>query len=102
MAWKANDAPDETVTTTRVALSSFITRNGLVKSVTLQADDGNAGTIHVGGSSVSTSRGAKLAAGQSYTTPATDKGIDLDALYVVGSENGTLHVIFFEDEPFIT
>lgn len=46
--------------------------SGSLQGLTLQADPGNAGTIYVGDSTVTTSNGIALAAGASLTVPVFD------------------------------
>ena len=100
MTRKADDVADQTIGTTAVAVDSFVSPNGLLVSITLKAADGNSANIRVGGSSVSTSRGANLTAGQSYTI-SLGEGLDISTLFVVGSAAGqTLEVIYWEGPPY--
>jgi len=102
-SWKFNDIANVSQGTTRQALSAVITPNGRVRSITIQADDGNTDSIFVGGPTVASAggRGIELTAGQAYTSPATDDGLDISTIFVVGGAAAqTLRLTYWEGGPY--
>ena len=95
--WKMGDAVDLAVGITRQALSDIVLCGAILHAVTLQADDDNSGNIWVGGSAVAVGRGNRLVAGQVYSSPASEGGLDIATMHVIASAEGqTLHITFWE------
>ena len=103
-AWRVKSIASVTVGTAIQALLDLITPTGIIHSFLLQADDGNSGNIFVGDSDVVTGggEGGKLTAGQSYTSPATQRGLDISTFHVVASAVGqTMRVIYWESGSLV-
>lgn len=71
-----------TIGTTRAALAGSFTP--LNTGITIKAPSGNSGTVYIGDSTVTTSNGYPLAAGDSVQVPASD----LANVYAVASGAG--------------
>jgi len=68
----------------------------LVRTVIIQANVGNAGTIYLGNASVTSSvYGVALAAGQSISLGDVDSKIDLSTLYINGTSGDGVSVLYF-------
>ncbi len=103
-AWRAKSVANVAVGVGVQALSDIITPTGKIHSFLLQSDDGNSGNIFVGDSDVATGggEGGKLTAGQSYTSPASEKGLDISTFNVVASAaNQTMRVLYWESGSLV-
>jgi len=103
IAWKLGGPANVTLGTTAQVLNSLISPVGIVRSFTVLADDGNTGSVYLGDADVVSGggEGIELTAGLSYTSPATENGLDISTVFLVGSAAGQIvRVMFWQGAPY--